>query len=73
LRPSKGIFWAVALLAAAGRPLGADLREKIVDRMDHCQASIDLVVYEIRANDIVDALVEEIGRASCRERVCAYV
>jgi phosphatidylserine/phosphatidylglycerophosphate/cardiolipin synthase-like enzyme len=35
----------------------ADLREQLVDHIEKAHSSIDLVVYEIRANEIADALI----------------
>jgi cardiolipin hydrolase len=43
--------------------LSADLREKLVEHIGKANSSIDLVVYEIRSNDIADALIEAHRRA----------
>ena len=37
--------------------LYGDLRDRMVDHIDKAGSSIDLVVYEIRSEDIVDALI----------------
>jgi len=43
--------------------LFADLRDEIVEHINAAKSSIDLVVYEIRSNDIADALIEAKRRA----------
>jgi phosphatidylserine/phosphatidylglycerophosphate/cardiolipin synthase-like enzyme len=44
-------------LTAGFQPLFGDLRDQIIDHMEKAHSSIDLVVYEIRSNEIVDALI----------------
>jgi len=46
---------AIAILSSP--PLFGDLRDRIIEHMDKASSSIELVVYEIRSNEIVDALI----------------
>ena len=48
---------AIALSALALVPGYGDLRERMIDHMDKAGSSIDVAVYEIRSNEIVDALI----------------
>jgi len=48
---------AIGLIFMSTSMLQADLRDRIIDHMDKAGSSIDLVVYEIRSNEIVDALI----------------
>ena len=55
---------ALLLVLALYLPVAyADLRDQIVEHITHATSSIDLVVYEIRSNDISDALIEAHRRA----------
>ena len=58
MRKLRRLGFLVAVALAVYRPLYGDLRERIIDRMDKSHTSIDLVVYEIRAMEIVDALID---------------
>jgi phosphatidylserine/phosphatidylglycerophosphate/cardiolipin synthase-like enzyme len=53
--------WAAGLGAGillwAGPGSGEDLREQIVEHIDAAHSSVDVVVYEIRSNDIAEALI----------------
>ena len=51
------------LLPAPLRILYGDLRQDLVEHIGQAKSSIDLVVYEIRSNDIADALIEAKRRA----------
>jgi phosphatidylserine/phosphatidylglycerophosphate/cardiolipin synthase-like enzyme len=48
---------AVGLIVLCASALRADLRDRIVDHIEKAGSSIDLAVYEIRSNEIVDALI----------------
>ena len=48
---------AVGLIFMSAPVLQADLRDRIVGHIDKAGSSIDLAVYEIRSNEIVDALI----------------
>ena len=48
---------ALALSILALAPVYGDLRDRIIDHIDKAASSIDLAVYEIRSNEIVDALI----------------
>ena len=63
-RPKKEkLLLAAHRLIAAGliflfaSALRADLRDRIIDHIEKAGSTIDLAVYEIRSNDIVDALI----------------
>jgi len=56
-RPHAIFGFINILLAMSVQPLFGDLREKIVDHIYKANSSIDLVVYEIRSNEIVEALI----------------
>src|ERR1017187_9093649 len=56
-RPFLKAFGLCAAFSIAIPPAQADLREKIISRMEKAGSSIDLVVYEIRSNEIADALI----------------
>jgi phosphatidylserine/phosphatidylglycerophosphate/cardiolipin synthase-like enzyme len=54
---------AALLLLPAGSRLFGDLRDRLVEHIAKAHSSINLVVYEIRSNDIADALIEAKRRA----------
>jgi phosphatidylserine/phosphatidylglycerophosphate/cardiolipin synthase-like enzyme len=56
--PFATLVFSGALLALSFPPLHGDLRNRIIDHINKAGSSIDLVVYEIRSNEIVDALIE---------------
>jgi phosphatidylserine/phosphatidylglycerophosphate/cardiolipin synthase-like enzyme len=62
--------WVGVLLASLIVParVQADLRQKLVDHVDAAQKSIDVVVYEIRSNEMAEALVSA-KRRGVRVRV----
>jgi len=54
----RAIGWGVvSFFLIRSRSVYADLRERIIDHMDKAGSSIDAAVYEIRSNEIVEALV----------------
>jgi phosphatidylserine/phosphatidylglycerophosphate/cardiolipin synthase-like enzyme len=53
----KTVLAAIVLSALALAPVYSDLRERIIDHIYKANSSIDLVVYEIRSNEIVEALI----------------
>jgi phosphatidylserine/phosphatidylglycerophosphate/cardiolipin synthase-like enzyme len=55
--PFAACFLLTNILAVSFQPLFGDLRDRIIDHMDKASSSIDLVVYEIRSNEITDALI----------------
>jgi phosphatidylserine/phosphatidylglycerophosphate/cardiolipin synthase-like enzyme len=60
----KILAFSVALMVPAHIPLVfADLREQLVEHIGKAHSSIDLVVYDIRSNDIADALIAAKRRA----------
>jgi phosphatidylserine/phosphatidylglycerophosphate/cardiolipin synthase-like enzyme len=52
---AAGMGAGILLWAVPGQ--GADLREQIVAHIDSARSSVDVVVYEIRSNDIAEALI----------------
>lgn len=48
---------AVGLVLLSAPALRADLRDRIIEHIEKAGSSVDLVVYEIRSNEIVDALI----------------
>src|SRR3546814_16890317 len=60
---------ARAKMRAAGKPLdGVVLAATLTNYAETGETYIELLRHVIKANDL-----EQIGRASCRERVCQYV
>src|ERR1017187_7353908 len=58
MRPSLATLGSLSTaLALSVQLLYGDLRERIIDHMEKAHSSIDLVVYEIRSSEIVDALI----------------
>jgi phosphatidylserine/phosphatidylglycerophosphate/cardiolipin synthase-like enzyme len=66
-KPMVRTFWLLGVmggvLLTGNFRLSADLRDKLIEHITKAQSSIDLVVYEIRSNDIADALIEAKRRA----------
>jgi phosphatidylserine/phosphatidylglycerophosphate/cardiolipin synthase-like enzyme len=56
-------FSTISVMAMGFLLIGADLRDQIVEHIAAAKSSVDLVVYEIRSNEIADALVEARHRA----------
>jgi phosphatidylserine/phosphatidylglycerophosphate/cardiolipin synthase-like enzyme len=56
--PFSALNFFIAVITLSFPPLFADLRDRIIDHIDNASSSIDLLVYEIRSNEIVDALIE---------------
>jgi phosphatidylserine/phosphatidylglycerophosphate/cardiolipin synthase-like enzyme len=60
MRQSLGTITSavVFLLPVITQQLYGDLRDRLVEHINQAKSSVDLVVYEIRSNEIADALVE---------------
>ena len=47
--------------------------KKVVEDYKRALPDATIYVYDNNSNDGTDEIAHEIGRASCRERVCQYV
>ena len=63
MRHPLRVLGVMGLVLPIGIHLYGDLRDKLVEHINKAHSSIDLVVYEIRSNDISDALIEAKRRA----------
>src|SRR3546814_15560227 len=73
LVPLDGSRWAESVLPLAARIARAANAEILLAHVVPAPEMIEARPLEMEDKELRQSLIEQIGRASCRERVCQYV